>query len=69
MDKYKRERKKLRRERAIEKGCLNKKTYLTEQEAFHPSQTTYKCKNCGLYHRTNQVNKLISLIRRTQKVG
>lgn len=52
-----------RRSRAIERGCLNKVTFETEESAYQKGQQYYRCKNCGKWHRSGKLSKFIARIR------
>jgi hypothetical protein len=50
-------------ERRKHKMCLDKHPYETAEEAFDKHQKTYKCPYCGKWHRTGQLDRLVSLLR------
>ena len=63
MNKYKELNKQIRRDRAIEKGCTNKKSYPTKESAICKTQDVYRCPNCGNYHRTTRTKKIVTFIK------
>ena len=64
MNKYKSLSRKLRKERAKEKMCLNKKAYETKEFAYQKGQESYNCKHCGKWHRSGKMTKFIVGVRK-----
>lgn len=64
-DKYKSLRNKLHKQKAKEKMCKSKLAFETKEDAFQNGLSIYKCKYCGKFHRTNQLNKLVTLIKKS----
>jgi transposase-like protein len=64
MNKYKHLSKEIRNERIKIKGCIDKKQFDTEKEAYQKGQDSYKCKHCGKWHRSGRLSKLISTIKK-----
>ena len=51
-NKYKRASKEAQKERRLERTCLWKRGFLTEEAATQKGMRTYLCPYCKLWHRT-----------------
>ena len=65
-NKYKAEAKAARKKRNWMNHCGKKKAFKTEQEAidFKSNGTVYRCKSCGLWHRSEAFNTLKNVLRK-----
>ena len=58
-DKYAHIKANLRKQRKLEKMCLNKVVYETPEEATANGSDGYKCPNCGKYHSTQRMKRFL----------
>lgn len=63
MNKYADKANEIRKERFKKRSCLDKVVYLTRNEALKRGYNIYKCKNCGNWHRSRSIAKLLNFIR------
>jgi hypothetical protein len=49
------------------KSCLRKKAFPTAEAAYQKGQEIYRCRYCGLWHRTGGTLKLLAQLRRIPK--
>lgn len=64
MNKYKNFSIAAQNQRKMNKMCLNKVKFKTEEEAFQNNQRFYKCPYCKFFHRSAQLQKLIFKLTR-----
>jgi len=62
-NKYKELSKAAHEERRRLKMCLDKKAFNTPEEAFDKHQKIYRCPYCSKWHRTGQLDRLVSLLK------
>ena len=53
-----------RRQRWIERSCLNKRRYDSEGDAFQANTKVYACGNCGGWHRSGSIAELAANLRK-----
>ena len=62
MNKYKQQSKESQKKRKLEKMCLNKKAFESQEDAFQKNQRVYKCPNCKKWHRSGAMQELIKKV-------
>ena len=68
-NKYKKQAKQAQKQRKLERACLHKRAFQTEDDASRnwsdaQDQYVYQCPNCDKWHRTTGMSKLIAKVSR-----
>ena len=66
-NKYEAQSLKAQKELRILNKCGKKKAYETKSLAFQKNQKTYKCENCGKWHRSGSFTSLVQKVKKRRK--
>lgn len=67
MNKYKAQSRASQNARRMDKMCLSKRGYETQEAATQKGQGNYHCPNCGKWHRTGQLSKLVAFLSKKKR--
>jgi hypothetical protein len=59
-NKYRAESRESQAARKRERSCTRKASFASKAEAFQKGQRSYKCRFCGLWHRSGAFAKFVS---------
>jgi len=67
MNKYLDISRKLKTKRKVERMCVLKKRYDTNEQAFQKGQRVYRCPHCKGWHRSGELSELVSVCHKRIK--